>query len=197
MGRRSFAGRPDRRELVRVDALDVRLEPTTAKVQDVAGLEIQVDPVARWQGVDEIGQELGRHRRRAVGLDLARDPVGDPDLEVRGGQLEPGIFRLEQDVGQDRQRAPVGNGAADDRQAACQVFLHDRKFHVGLTPRCVGSKPRIAAGGSGRRSGRRGQVRRPLGSRRVGSGGYLLSIFSSRHHRHNGVDSVEPHAPAR
>ena len=67
-------------------------------------------------------------------LDLAGDPVGDPDLEVRRGQLEAGVLGLEQDVGQDRQRAPVGDGAADDRQAARQVLLHDREFHVGFTP---------------------------------------------------------------
>ena len=73
-GRRPLAGRPDRRELVGVDALDVGLEPAAAQVQDVAGLELEVDPLARRQRVDQVGQELGRDGRRAVGLDLARAP---------------------------------------------------------------------------------------------------------------------------
>ena len=128
---RSLAGGPDRRELVGVDALDVGLEPAAAEVERVAGLELEVDPVARRQRVDEVGQELGRDGRGAVRLDLAGHPVGDPDLEVGGGQLEPGVLGLEQDVGQDRQGAPVGDGATDDGQAARQVLLHDREFHVG------------------------------------------------------------------
>ena len=118
----------------------------------VARPELEVDPVAGRQRVDEVGQQLGRDGRRAVGLDLARDPVGDPDLEVGRGQLEPGVLGLEQDVGQDRQGAPVGHGATDDRQAARQVLLHDREFHVGLTPRCRGRAADAArVGGAGRR----------------------------------------------
>jgi hypothetical protein len=132
---RSLAGRPDRRELVRVDALDVGLEAATVQIQRVAGLEREVDTVAGRQRVDQVCQQPGWDGRRAIRLDLAGDPVGDPDLQVRGGQLEPGIFRLEQDVGQDRQGAPVGHGATDDRQTAREVLLHDREFHVGLTPR--------------------------------------------------------------
>jgi hypothetical protein len=43
---RSFAGCPDRRELVRVDALDVGLETAAVQIQRVAGLEREVDAVA-------------------------------------------------------------------------------------------------------------------------------------------------------
>jgi hypothetical protein len=93
----------------------VGLESAAAQVEDVPGLEIQVDPIAGGQRVDEVGQELGWDRGCTIGLDLARDPVGDPDLEVRGGEFEPGVLRLEQDVGEDRQRASVRNGATDDR----------------------------------------------------------------------------------
>ena len=93
--------------------------------------DLELDLVAWRQRVDEVGQELGRDRGRAVLVDLAGDPVGDPDLEVRGRQLEAGILGLEQDVGQDRQRAPARDGPADDGQAARQVLLHDREFHVG------------------------------------------------------------------
>ena len=164
------------------------------RCEQVAGLELEVDPVAARQRVDQVGQQLGRDGRRAIGLDLARDPVGDPDLEVRGGQLEPGVLRLEQDVGQDRQGAPVGHGATDDRQAARQVLLHDREFHVGLhsTLRVGGSN------GRGRRwDGRGTRCRRP-GPRGCPEGrGYLPSIFSSRHHRSHGVEPVDGHARAR
>ena len=86
--------------------------------------ELQVDRLAAGQRVDQVGQEAGRHGRRAVGLDLAGHPVGDPDLEVRRGQLQAGVLGLEQDVREDRQR-PVGDGPADDRQAAREVLLHD------------------------------------------------------------------------
>ncbi len=132
--RRPLAGGTDGREFVRVDALDVGLEPAAAQVEGVARPEGEIDPVAGRQRVDQVGQELGRDGRRTIDLDLARDPVDDPDLEVGGRQLEPGVLRLEQDVGQDGQRAPVRDGATDDRQAARQVLLHDREFHVGLTP---------------------------------------------------------------
>ena len=73
-GRRPVAGRLDGRELVGVDALDVGLEPAGPDVERVAALELEVDPVARRQRVDEIGQELGRDGGRAVRLDLARAP---------------------------------------------------------------------------------------------------------------------------
>ena len=186
-GRRPLAGGADGRELVGVDALDVGLEPSALQVEDVARLEREVDPLAARQRVDEVGQELGRDRRRAVGLDLAGHPVGDPDLEVGRRQLEAGVLGLEQDVGEDRQRAPVGHGPTDDRQAARQVLLHDREFHVGFTPpssiRWFGTTGN--RGLSGRRSG-------PSVGR-----GYLLSIISPRHHRSNGVETVDGHAPRR
>ncbi len=156
--RGSLAGRPDRRELVRVDALDVGLEPPAPKVEQVAGLELEIDPVSARQGVDQVGQQLGRDGGRPIGVDLAGDPIGDPDLQVRRRQLQPGVLRLEQDVGQDRQGAPVGHGATDDGQAARQVLLHDREFHVGLhsTLRVGGSN------GRGRRwDGRGTRCRRP------------------------------------
>ena len=134
---RALAGGLDRRELLGVDALDVGLEPTAAEVERLARAQLEVDLVAGRQRVDEVGQELGRDGRRAVGLDLAGHPVGDADLEVRGGQLQPGVLGLEQDVGQDRQGAPARHGTADDGQAARQVLLHHRESHVGFTPKHV------------------------------------------------------------
>ena len=142
--------------------------------------------LAARQRVDEVGQELGRDRRRAIGLDLAGHPVGDPDLEIGRGQLETGVLGLEQDVGEDRQRAPVGHGPADDRQAARQVLLHDRKFHVGFTP---------PSSYLDRGDGYRGAERSP--GRALRGRGYLLSIISPRHHRSNGVETVDRHAPRR
>ena len=138
-------------------------------------LELEVDPVAGRQRVDEVGQELGRDGRRAVGLDLAGHPVGDPDLEVGGGQLEPGVLGLEQDVGQDRQGAPARDGATDDGQAARQVLLHDREFHVGFTP-LVGCGS-AADRGRGSRSGA-GRSRAGVASGRWVSSLYLLTPSS-------------------
>ena len=136
--RRPLPGGLDRRELVRVDALDVRLEASAAEMERLAGRELEVDLVAGRQRVDQVGQQLGRDGRRAVRLDLAGHPVGDPDLEVRGRQLEPGVLRLQEHVGQDGQGAAARDGAADHGQAAGQVLLHDRESHVGFTPRAVG-----------------------------------------------------------
>ena len=97
-GDRSLAGRLDGREVVGRDALDVRLEPAAPDVKRLAVAELEDDRLTAREGVDEICQEAGRHGCRAVRLDLARDPVRDPDLEVRRGQLEAGVLGLQQDV---------------------------------------------------------------------------------------------------
>ena len=83
---------------------------------------------------DDVGQELGRDGDRAVDVDLARDPVGDPDLEVRRGQLEAAVLGPDEDVAEDRQGAAGRDRPADDRQAAGQVLLHDRDVHGRFTP---------------------------------------------------------------
>ena len=124
-GDRPLAGGLDRREVLGRDALDVRLEAAGPDVERLALAELEADRLAARQRVDEVGQEAGRHGRRAVDLDLAGHPVGDPDLEVRRGQLQAAVLGLEQDVRQDRERA-VRDGAAHDRQAASEVLLHDR-----------------------------------------------------------------------
>jgi hypothetical protein len=80
----------------------------------IAGSDLELDLVAGGQRVHEVGQQPGRDRGRPVLVDLAGHPVRDPDLEVRGGQLEPGILGLEQDVGEHRQGAPTRDGPADD-----------------------------------------------------------------------------------
>ena len=105
-GRRSLAGRRDRRELLGVDALDVGLEMAGLDVERLRAWSSRSTRSLRRQAGHDVGQEPGRHGDRAVRLDLARDPVGDPDLEVRGGQLEAGVLGPEQDVVEDRQRAP-------------------------------------------------------------------------------------------
>ena len=146
-------------------------------------VELEVDPLAARQRAHEVGEEPGRHGRRAVRLDLAGHPVGDADLEVRRRQLQPAVLGPEQDVGQHRQRAPAGDRATDDRQAAGQVLLHDRELHVGCTPFDERRAPRADAGSDGRgRAGLAIDPRRGMGR------GYLRSIFSLRHHRHHGVE---------
>ena len=105
------------------------------------GLELEVDPLAGRQAGDEVREQLGRDGDRAVRVDLARDPVGDPDLEVGRRQLEPGVLGPEEDVGQDRERAPGRDRAADDRQAAGEVLLHDRELHERFTPGRRGWSP--------------------------------------------------------
>ena len=163
-------------------------------------------PLRRWSDSPAVssrstlspaGSELTRSVSSLAGTVVAPSvsilpghPVGDPDLEVRRRQLEPGVLGLQEDVGQDGQGAAARDGAADDGQAAGQVLLHDRESHVGFTPRAVGG-----SGTGWARSTRWRTVRRPRRSLgrspgravRVGRG-YLLSIFSLRHHHHQGVD---------
>ena len=133
-GRRPLAGRRNGRELLGVDTLDTRLEPPGLDVQRLLGLELEIDPLVGRQPGDDVGQQPGRHGHRAAGIDLARHPVRHPDLEIGGGQLEAAVLGSEQDVVQDRKRAPGRDGAADDLETAGQVLLHDREFHVGFTP---------------------------------------------------------------
>ena len=128
-GRGALARRRDGRELLGVDALDVRLEAAGPDVQRVAGLELEVHPLGGRQRTDEVREELGRHGGRAVRVDLAGHPVGDPDLQVRGGELEAGVLGLEEDVRQDREGASGGDRPARDGQAAGEVLLHDRQLH--------------------------------------------------------------------
>ena len=117
-------GRGDDRELVGVDAAQVRPLAATAEVERGGAVGLEVDPLAGWQRVDDVRDQPGRDRQAAIGLDLAGHPVADADLEVRGGQPEARILGPEQDVGQHRQRAPRADGSADDLEAASQVLLH-------------------------------------------------------------------------
>ena len=134
-GRRPLAGRLDGRELVGVDALDVRSR--TGRTGGGASRPRR----ARGRSARRPAALLTRSVSSRAGTVVAPSvsilpghPVGDPDLEVRGGQLQAAVLGLEQDVRQNRQGAPVRDGPADDRQAAREVLLHDRKLHVGLTP---------------------------------------------------------------
>ena len=136
---------------------------------------------------DEVGQQPGGHGGRAVGLDLARHPVRDPDLEVGRRELEAGVLGPEEDVGEHGQGAPAGDRPRHHREAAGQVLLHDREFHVGCLQHAVWAGVARAA-----------SVDRA--SRCDGEGPASASwpgrwndqpIFSSRHHRHNAVDTVD------
>ena len=139
------------------------------------------------QRADEVGQQARRHRGRAVGLDLAGDPVGDADLEVGRGQLEAGVLGPEEDVCQHGQGASAGDRPGHDRQAARQVLLHDREFHVGCLQGCRQADGRAVPGvgdpGDPARAGVRGRV--------VSWVDWLVSIFSFHHHRHIAVDVVD------
>ena len=102
-GGRSLARGGDDRELVRVDAPQVRLEPAGPDRQRGAVLDLEVHPLARRQAAHDVGEQTRRDRQGALRVDLSRDPRRDADLEVGRGQLEPGILRAQQDVGQHRQ----------------------------------------------------------------------------------------------
>src|SRR5207247_10528819 len=101
-------------------------------------------PLRGRQGSDEIGEELRRNGRPAVSIDLAGNPVRDPDLQVRRGELETGILGPDQDVGKDRERAASGDRPAGHSEAASEVLLHDGQLHVGSLrtawgPRLIGA----------------------------------------------------------
>ena len=156
-------------------------------------LELEVDPLARREAGDDVGQQPGRDGDRAVGLDLARDPVGDPDLEVRRRQLEAGVLGPDEDVGEDRQRAPARHRAADDRQAAGEVLLHDRDVHERFTP-----GRRVWSPGA-RPADERGEPARRLDSGdRSGDRRWVSLHILERHHHHHAVDGVDaPRSPGR
>ncbi len=135
--RGALAGGLDRRKLVRVDPLDVCSEPAAAQVQRVQPLQLEVNLLRGGQAPNEVGQQAGRHSRRAVRLDLARHPVGDADLEVRRGQLEAGVLGPEKDIREHGQGASTGDRPGHHGQTARQVLLHDRELHVGLSPSCA------------------------------------------------------------
>ena len=107
----------------------------------------------------EIGQEPGGDGGRAIDIDLARDPVGDPDLEVGGRELEAAFLGPEQDVGEDGECAPGRYRSAHHRQTPGQVLLHDREFHVAGSKDACRRSPGNRAGSMARPPGRRS--RRP------------------------------------
>ena len=107
---------------------------------------------------DEIREQAGGDGRRAVGLDLAGHPVGDPDLEVRRGELEAGVLRAQEDVREHGQGAPAGDGPRHHREAASEVLLHDREFHVGCLQQAVWAGMARAASSTGSRCDGEGQL---------------------------------------
>jgi hypothetical protein len=114
-----------------------------AHVERLVGTGLQVDALAAWQRSDEVREEPRRHRGGSVRLDLAGHPVHEPDLEVGRRQAETAILRLEEDVRQHGQRAPVGDRTTHDAKAARQVLLHDRELHVRSTPWARGASRRV------------------------------------------------------
>ncbi len=141
----------------------------------------------------EPGSEPTRSVSRRAGTVVAPSvsilpghPVGDADLEVRRGQLEAGVLGPQEDVGEHGQGAPAGDRPRDHREAAGQVLLHDREFHVGCLQQLSG---RAGVGRLRRPASRRDGERAALRERSVGWNDQ--PIFSSRHHRHHAVDSVD------
>ena len=55
-----------------------------ARVTDVEAQSIKGVALTGGQAADDIGDEAGWHGHGAIGLDLARYPYRDPDLEVGG-----------------------------------------------------------------------------------------------------------------
>ena len=125
-GRRPFTRGRDCRELLGVNSLDVSLETTGFDVQGLLRLELEVDSFVGRQSGDDVRQQASRNCDRTCRVDLARHPVSDPYLEVRGRELQAAVFGAKQNVVEDRQGAPGRDGAADDLEAAGQVLLHDR-----------------------------------------------------------------------
>ena len=147
----------------------------------------------RWPPGSELTRSVRRragHGRRAVGLDLARHPVDEPDLEVGRGQAEAAVLGLEEDVGEDGQGASIGDRPAHDREAAGQVLLHDRELHVRSTPR-AGRVREVAREGCAAQGSRlpRSRVSRCV---RI-----FLDSSRLRHHHHHGVDRVDGRARRR
>ena len=104
---------------------DVGLERAGARRAASRRARSRARPARRRAAADEVGEEPGRDGQRALGLDLAGTHYGDADLEVGGGQLEAGVLRPEQDVGQHGQRASVADRAADVAAWCRYVLLEE------------------------------------------------------------------------
>ena len=110
------------------------LEPAGLNVKRLLSLEFEIDALVGRQAGHYVSQQPRRYGHRAARVDLARHPIRHPYLEICGSQLEAPVLRSKKDVVQDRQCAPGRDGAADDLETTSQVLLHDREFHVRITP---------------------------------------------------------------
>jgi hypothetical protein len=128
LGRRTVLDGRDRREVLGVEAVDPSLRAQAADFQGAAAdVGVQLNLVGR-QGVDEVRQQPGRHRDRALFFHLGADPAGDGDLQVGGRQPQTRVVRRQQDIARDREGALGGDGPPDDGQSAVEVLLEARQL---------------------------------------------------------------------
>ena len=110
------------------------LEASRPDPQRVLVLDLEVDPLACRQAGHDVGDEPGRHGQGPVDLDLAGNPRGDADLEVRGGEAQPAILGPQEDVRQHWQARPGAHRPAHQGESARQVLLHQGQLHDGCAP---------------------------------------------------------------
>ena len=82
-----------------------------------------------------IVQQLARRdRTRPLFLDLGRTRAADAQLQIRGGESDPVVLRLQQHVGEDRDGGLLLDHTLREAQFSNEVCFTDGEFHVVLTP---------------------------------------------------------------
>ena len=153
------------------------------QVERLAGRDLELDLVAGRQRVDEVRQELGRDGRRPVLVDLARNPVGDPISRLVAVSLSPASSVLSRTLASTGSVLRLETARLTTDRPRARFSCMTESLTSGSLQ--LGRVRAVAA------------ARVPVGSSAMGRGcpepvsvgrGYLLSIFSLRHHRHNAVD---------
>ena len=76
-----------------------------------------------------VEQLPGRYRSRPLFFYLCRTRTAYSQLQVRGGQNDPVVLRLNQDIGEDRDRGLLLHHALGETQLPHQIRLANREFH--------------------------------------------------------------------
>src|SRR4029077_14387219 len=114
-----------------LDALDVRVEPGAAQAERLTRRIERHLEVLVWKGADEIGQQSRWSCGRALHGNLCRDELANANLKVRGGERQAFRRGLDEDVVEDRQSRPAGDGTGHDLQRLTKYGRSAGDLHLG------------------------------------------------------------------
>jgi hypothetical protein len=91
-------------ELLRVNALDVRLTAASVQVECLRAHDQFHIHLLRRQRIDQVNECASRNGSRSLVLHLGPDPAVDADFQVGGGKFEPSGVGRQEHVAEHRQR---------------------------------------------------------------------------------------------